>query len=105
MHRRERQAISPKAFPLAADPSGALAAWRPPRARMGVIAIGLFTKPLPRCHSLPSSEKWLARVLLLLANFGKKDAPEPIGWITYTIITFFLGFAIISAVVPRNPNP
>ena len=39
----ERQAISPKAFPLAADPSGALAAWRPPRARMGVIAIGLFT--------------------------------------------------------------
>jgi hypothetical protein len=45
---------------------------------MGVIAIGLFTKPLPRCHSLPSSEKRLARVLLLLANFGKEDAPEPI---------------------------
>jgi hypothetical protein len=26
-------------------------------------------------------------------------------WITHIIITFFLGFAIISAVVPRNPNP
>ena len=47
----ERQATSPKAFPLAADPSGVLAE-DCPWARIGVIAVklDLFTQPLPRCH-------------------------------------------------------
>jgi len=40
----ERQAISTKAFPFAAAPSGALARYRPSRARMGSIAIGLASE-------------------------------------------------------------